>query len=108
MRSSGWASHPSSPAGADEPHEVAPPAPPRSHLNFLEPMFEESAILGSMVSTLRGPLLALVEREGPGRLDGSVHRAVLAHGAWVDVRPGWLGGAGALFDRLLNIVPWRP
>jgi alkylated DNA repair dioxygenase AlkB len=25
----------------------------------------------------------------------------------VDLRPGWLAGAGAVFDRLLDAVPWR-
>ncbi len=34
-------------------------------------------------------------------------RTVLGHGAWVDVRPGWMAGAGVLFDRLRETVPWR-
>lgn len=34
-------------------------------------------------------------------------RLVLGDGAWVDLRPGWVGGAGALFDRLAGTVPWR-
>ena len=42
-----------------------------------------------------------------GPLDGSVRRTVLARGAWVDLRPGWLTGAGAVFGRLLQGVPWR-
>lgn len=40
-------------------------------------------------------------------LAGSVRRTVLGHGAWVDVRPGWLPGADALFGKLLRTVPWR-
>ena len=60
-----------------------------------------------VASTLQGSLIALVSRAGPGPLAGSVHRAVLAHGAWVDVRPGWLGGADELFDRLRARVPWQ-
>ncbi|MGH8989807.1 MAG: alpha-ketoglutarate-dependent dioxygenase AlkB, partial [Acidimicrobiales bacterium] len=28
-------------------------------------------------------------------------------GAWLDLRPGWVLGAGELFDRLLRAVPWR-
>lgn len=34
-------------------------------------------------------------------------RTVLGDGAWVDVRPGWVGGAGPLFARLAAGVPWR-
>jgi len=32
---------------------------------------------------------------------------VLAHGAWLDVRPGWITGADALFERAASAVPWR-
>ena len=32
---------------------------------------------------------------------------MLTHGAWVDVRPGWVTGADALFLRLQADVPWR-
>jgi alkylated DNA repair dioxygenase AlkB len=42
-----------------------------------------------------------------GALRGSVRRRALAHGAWVDVRPGWLSGSGTVFGRLLATVPWR-
>ena len=28
-------------------------------------------------------------------------------GAWVDLRPGWIAGADALFERLVATVPWR-
>ncbi|MGK8523066.1 alpha-ketoglutarate-dependent dioxygenase AlkB [Nocardia asteroides] len=34
-------------------------------------------------------------------------RTVLDHGAWVDLLPGWLSGADALFDRLVGRVPWQ-
>ncbi len=30
-----------------------------------------------------------------------------SHGAWVDLRPGWLAGADELFARLQDEVPWR-
>ncbi|WUH98818.1 alpha-ketoglutarate-dependent dioxygenase AlkB [Spirillospora sp. NBC_00431] len=43
---------------------------------------------------------------GPRPL-GSARRTRLAHGAWVDVLPGWIPGADALFERLLTSVPWR-
>lgn len=42
-----------------------------------------------------------------GPLAGTVGRTVLAHGAWVDDRPGWLAGADAVFARLVERVPWR-
>jgi alkylated DNA repair dioxygenase AlkB len=42
-----------------------------------------------------------------GPLGGSVRRTALARGAWVDLRPGWLTGSGAVFGRLLQEVPWR-
>ena len=49
------------------------------------------------------------EEEGPslGALAGSVRRTPLAHGAWVDLRPGWLAGSGAVFGALVETVPWR-
>ncbi|MGI5486408.1 alpha-ketoglutarate-dependent dioxygenase AlkB [Microtetraspora malaysiensis] len=43
----------------------------------------------------------------PGPLGSSVKRTVLDHGAWIDVRPGWIAGADALFERLLHAVPWH-
>lgn len=49
--------------------------------------------------------------ESPGQVRlgalASLHRTELAHGAWVDLLPGWLSGADALFDRLAAAVPWR-
>lgn len=41
-----------------------------------------------------------------GPLDG-IRRTELGHGAWIDVRPGWLGGSDALFEQLASEVPWR-
>jgi alkylated DNA repair dioxygenase AlkB len=41
-----------------------------------------------------------------GPLD-AIGRTVLADGAWIDVLPGWLTGADALFERLARDVPWR-
>ncbi|THJ74649.1 alpha-ketoglutarate-dependent dioxygenase AlkB [Candidatus Frankia alpina] len=40
-------------------------------------------------------------------LPGAVRRRVLSAGAWVDVRPRWIEGADALFERLRGGVPWR-
>ena len=42
-----------------------------------------------------------------GALGDSVRRVPLAGGAWVDLRPGWLAGSGAVFSRLAGAVPWR-
>ncbi len=43
----------------------------------------------------------------PGPLGSAVRRTPLAHGAWIDVLPGWIRGADTLFERLLEAVPWR-
>jgi alkylated DNA repair dioxygenase AlkB len=60
-----------------------------------------------MMQAFQGSLLDLCEEAGPGPLGASVQRTVLAHGAWIDLRPGWIAGADALFERLLQAVPWR-
>jgi alkylated DNA repair dioxygenase AlkB len=56
---------------------------------------------------LQGSLLDLGEAVAPGPLGSSLRRTILGDGAWIDVRPGWMTGAGELFDRLLRRVPWR-
>jgi alkylated DNA repair dioxygenase AlkB len=38
---------------------------------------------------------------------GAVRRTVLGDGAWIDLLPGWLSGADALFWRLADDVPWH-
>ena len=52
-------------------------------------------------------LLDLGEEPAFGALGASVRRTTLAGGAWVDLRPGWVSGSGAVFSRLLETVPWR-
>jgi alkylated DNA repair dioxygenase AlkB len=47
------------------------------------------------------------QRFALGPLGGMISRQVLGRGAWVDLLPGWLGGADALFDDLAAQVPWR-
>ena len=42
-----------------------------------------------------------------GPLGAAVRRTRLAHGAWVDICPGWLRGSGEVFAQLLESVPWR-
>lgn len=59
----------------------------------------QASLLDEMPDGPGGPRL--------GALEGAVTRTVLAHGAWVDVRPGWLTGSDALFARLAEQVPWR-
>ncbi|MFD9948665.1 alpha-ketoglutarate-dependent dioxygenase AlkB [Nonomuraea sp. NPDC059023] len=53
----------------------------------------------------QGSLLDVDEEPGPGPL--APVRTRLSRDAWIDVLPGWLGGADALFDRLLREVPWQ-
>jgi alkylated DNA repair dioxygenase AlkB len=40
-------------------------------------------------------------------LGSAVERHVLRDGAWLDVRPGWIGGADELFERLRTAADWR-
>jgi alkylated DNA repair dioxygenase AlkB len=42
-----------------------------------------------------------------GALGATVRRETLTDGAWLDVRPGWIGGSDTLFDRLAGGVAWR-
>jgi len=42
-----------------------------------------------------------------GELGAAIRRTRLTRGAWVDFRPGWLSGSGAVFSRLVEMVPWR-
>ncbi len=60
-----------------------------------------------MTIAFQGSLLDACDESGPGELGSSVRRTHLAHGAWIDVRPGWFAGADALFERLMAAVPWR-
>ena len=60
-----------------------------------------------MTQAFQGSLLDLCGAAGPGPLGPSVQRTTLAGGAWIDVRPGWFSGADALFERLIDAVPWR-
>jgi alkylated DNA repair dioxygenase AlkB len=46
---------------------------------------------------------------GAPRIDerfAAVRRIPLGDGAWLDLQLGWLGGDGALFDRLERELPW--
>jgi len=59
-----------------------------------------------MTMALQASLLDVATGPELGRLAGSVRRTDLGRGAWVDLRPGWLSGSAALFDRLVDEVPW--
>jgi len=60
-----------------------------------------------MTSTFQASLFDADQEFGLGRLDVPASRTELAHGAWLDVIPGWLRGADALFERLACSAPWR-
>ena len=63
-----------------------------------------------MSVSVQESLLDACEEPELGSLDGSVRRTPLARGAWVDLRPGWLAGSGAVFARLAAAdgrVSWR-
>jgi alkylated DNA repair dioxygenase AlkB len=60
-----------------------------------------------MPAGFQATLLDVTDTIGLGPLGETVRRATLSRGAWVDVRPGWLHGADALFQRLAQLVPWR-
>jgi alkylated DNA repair dioxygenase AlkB len=60
-----------------------------------------------MTLAFQGSLLDHGDEVAAGPLGSSVQRTVLSHGAWIDVLPGWVRGADALFSRLVQAVPWR-
>ena len=58
-------------------------------------------------NAFQGSLLDIAGGTGLGPLGGSVRRTRLSRGAWIDVRPGWITGADALFERVAQAVPWH-
>ena len=60
-----------------------------------------------MAGALQGSLLDMADEVGVDALGSSVRRRPLDHGAWIDLRPGWVTGADELFGRLADGVPWR-
>ena len=60
-----------------------------------------------MCVSVQESLLDVAEEPSLEALGASVWRVLLARGAWVDLRPGWLAGSGAVFARLADVVPWR-
>jgi alkylated DNA repair dioxygenase AlkB len=59
-----------------------------------------------MTRHLQGSLFDQTDEVRLGPLDG-LRRTRLSRGAWIDVLPGWLSGADALFEQLAAEVPWR-
>ena len=59
-----------------------------------------------MATHLQGSLFDQTDELRLGPLDGP-RRTELGSGAWIDVLPGWLSGADALFEELAAKVPWR-
>ena len=60
-----------------------------------------------MTVAFQGSLLDPGDEVTVRPLGSSVRRTALAHGAWIDLRPGWIAGAGELLRRLLHAVPWQ-
>jgi alkylated DNA repair dioxygenase AlkB len=58
-------------------------------------------------TAFQGSLLDASDETALGPLGATVRRAHLSRGAWVDIRPGWVTGADALFERVATAVPWR-
>ncbi|MBT9257234.1 alpha-ketoglutarate-dependent dioxygenase AlkB [Phycicoccus sp. MAQZ13P-2] len=58
------------------------------------------------MAVLQGSLLDLADGIEVRPLGRSVRRTVLDHGAWVDERTGWVGGADELYEALRRDVPW--
>ncbi|MEW1776309.1 alpha-ketoglutarate-dependent dioxygenase AlkB [Streptomyces sp. NPDC086777] len=59
-----------------------------------------------MATHLQGSLFDQTDDLRLGTLDG-IGRTVLGSGAWIDVLPGWLSGADALFEELATDVAWH-
>ncbi|MFJ3925347.1 alpha-ketoglutarate-dependent dioxygenase AlkB [Streptomyces sp. NPDC090022] len=59
-----------------------------------------------MRAPLQGSLFDQADEIRLGPLRG-LRRRELGSGAWVDLLPGWLSGADALFEELAAGVPWR-
>ena len=70
-------------------------------VDFQASLFDGLAECGTpdLVDAARTPML--------GDLGETVQRQVLSHGAWVDVRPGWITGSDDLFATLVQRVPWQ-
>ncbi|KPI13455.1 2OG-Fe(II) oxygenase [Actinobacteria bacterium OK074] len=59
-----------------------------------------------MATHLQGSLFDQTDDLRLAPLTG-LRRTPLGSGAWVDLLPGWLGGADTLFEQLATDVPWH-
>lgn len=59
-----------------------------------------------MSDAFQASLLSFADEAQPGQLGDAVRRTELTAGAWIDLRPSWISGADALFERLVDTVPW--
>jgi alkylated DNA repair dioxygenase AlkB len=59
-----------------------------------------------MHAALQGSLLDVAD-DVTVRSLAPTRRTALSRGAWVDHRPGWVGGSDELFEQLLVDVPWH-
>jgi alkylated DNA repair dioxygenase AlkB len=59
-----------------------------------------------MPLAVQASLLDLADDVRLGALSG-VRRTPLAHGAWVDHRPGWVAGSDSVLDALVRDISWR-
>ncbi len=57
--------------------------------------------------TLQGSLLDLGDQIALGRVGEGMTRRHLTHGAWLDVRSGWLTAGDRLLEDLVHEVPWQ-
>ena len=60
-----------------------------------------------MSTVVQGSLFDLTDDIGLAALGPTILRQQLGRGAWIDVLPGWLRGADALFEELVDTVPWH-
>jgi alkylated DNA repair dioxygenase AlkB len=56
--------------------------------------------------TWQPSLLGMAEPDFDPRFEGASRR-FLGRGAWVEVVRGWVTGADALFDHVLDVAPWK-
>ncbi|MFI9306762.1 alpha-ketoglutarate-dependent dioxygenase AlkB [Streptomyces triculaminicus] len=60
-----------------------------------------------MAVQLQGSLFDVADDVRLTRPLTEARRTPLAHGAWIDLLPGWLEGSDLLFEALVETVPWR-
>jgi alkylated DNA repair dioxygenase AlkB len=69
-------------------------------------IYSNKAYAGTMTVALQGSLFSAADTPRLGSLT-RLRRTPLAHGAWIDVLPGWLSGADQLFLHLAESVGWH-